>query len=314
MLNQLNEQLTVIKEKLNQRRKLENDVDILNRQIGEENIRKTFLRKKLNKEFADVKELEGLSLATLFQIILGTKEQQLEKERQEYLRVALNYDECDNGIAAFIFQRSKLITELKNFDSVESDYSLLLKTKREFIIEQSNTGTALRLFTLSEQLADKNSQIKELSEAIQAGKIVIQLVTSTIQSLHKAKDWGTWDMFGGGIIATSFKHSHINNSRDSSYLVKQAARNFERELKDVNISTNMSIDIGKFLTFADYFFDGLIVDWMVQDKIKVSLSRAVDLKNYVFSILHKLESDYLIAKNEQRTIIQNQSTLVEKVK
>jgi len=28
------------------------------------------------------------------------------------------------------------------------------------------------------------------------------------------------------------------------------------------------LEIGDFLTFADYFFDGLIADWLVQSKIQ----------------------------------------------
>ncbi len=314
MLNELNEQLIVIKEKLNQKRKLDKDIFILNNQISAETIRKSDLKKKIKKELADVEKLEGLNLTSLFQTILGSKEQQLEKERQEYLRAKLNYAECDDAIAALIFQNSKLRTQLKEFDNVELDYRLLLKEKENYLLRQPNSENAQKLFQLSEQIADENSKLKELSEAIQAGKIVIQLVISTIQSLHKAKDWGTWDMIGGGIIATSIKHSHIDRSRNSTHLVQQAVRNFERELKDVNIYAHISVDISRFLTFADYFFDGLIVDWMVQDKIKISLHRAIDLKDYVFSILHKLESDYSKTETEQKKIIQTRLKLIENVK
>ena len=30
---------------------------------------------------------------------------------------------------------------------------------------------------------------------------------------------------------------------------------------------NLNIDTGDFLSFADYFFDGFVVDWVVQDRI-----------------------------------------------
>ncbi len=314
MLNELNEQLTVIKEKLNQSKKLCIDVCILNEQISSENIRKSDLRKKLAKEFADVEKLEGLTLTALFQTILGSKEQQLEKERQEYLRAKLNYDECDNAIAALIFQNSKLRNQLKEFDSVELDYRLLLKEKEDYLLNQPNSADAQKLFQLSEQIADKNSELKELSEAIQAGKILINEVIKTINSLQKAKNWGTWDMIGGGIIATSIKHSHIDASRNASHKVQQAIRNFERELRDVNIQTNISTDISSFLTFADYFFDGLITDWIVQDKIKNALNRAYYLRDYVQNLLWKLENDYKTVKSSQEKSYQNRLELIEKAK
>ena len=45
-------------------------------------------------------------------------------------------------------------------------------------------------------------------------------------------------------------------------------RNFSKELDDVNMACNLNIDTVDFLSFADYFFDGLIIDWMVQAKIR----------------------------------------------
>lgn len=46
------------------------------------------------KEQTDVRQLESLSLTGLFYSILGSKEQQLEKERQEALRAQLCLDEA----------------------------------------------------------------------------------------------------------------------------------------------------------------------------------------------------------------------------
>jgi len=48
---------------------------------------------------------------------------------------------------------------------------------------------------------------------------------------------------------------------------KYDLRNFSRELNDVNMACNLNINTGDFLSFADYFFDGFVVDWMVQDRI-----------------------------------------------
>ena len=48
---------------------------------------------------------------------------------------------------------------------------------------------------------------------------------------------------------------------------KYDLRNFSRELNDVNMVCNLNINTGDFLSFADYFFDGFVVDWMVQDRI-----------------------------------------------
>ena len=41
-----------------------------------------------------------------------------------------------------------------------------------------------------------------------------------------------------------------------------------RSLSDVDQLVDVDLNISDFLSFADYFFDGIIADWMVQSKIK----------------------------------------------
>ena len=47
--------------------------------------------------------------------------------------------------------------------------------------------------------------------------------------------------------------------------VRRSLRKSSKELRDVNGMD--SVEIGGFLTFADFFFDGFIADILVQSKI-----------------------------------------------
>ena len=86
--------------------------------------------------------------------------------------------------------------------------------------------------------------------------------------LQKASSWGIWDMLGGGMFTTWIKHSRIDDARTSLEEARRSVRSLRRELMDIDIPADFKIDIGEFLNFADYFFDGLIIDWMVQAKIR----------------------------------------------
>ena len=49
---------------------------------------------------------------------------------------------------------------------------------------------------------------------------------------------------------------------------RNSIRNLKKELSDVDQLVDVDLNISDFLSFADYFFDGIIADWMVQSKIK----------------------------------------------
>lgn len=108
---------------------------------------------------------------------------------------------------------------------------------------------------------------REIEEAVQAGERALRSLQAAQEKLRSARNWGIWDMMGGGLLTNVIKHSRIHDA--SSYLeeAKQDLQLFQRELRDVTDFADLRIEIGEFLSFADFFFDGLVADYLVQTKI-----------------------------------------------
>ena len=60
---------------------------------------------------------------------------------------------------------------------------------------------------------------------------------------------------------------------------------FQRELRDVQVSLDLRMEIGSFLSFADFFLDGLVADYMVQSKIADAREQVDDAINRIEKIL-----------------------------
>ena len=108
---------------------------------------------------------------------------------------------------------------------------------------------------------------KEIDEAIASGERALVSLKEAQNKLNSARNWGIFDMLGGGLIADIIKHSKMN---DASTYLEEAKRDllvFQKELQDVQETVDLKVDVDGFLTFADFFFDGIIMDYMVQSKI-----------------------------------------------
>ena len=116
---------------------------------------------------------------------------------------------------------------------------------------------------------------KEKRDVIRAGERALASLKEAQNNLNSAENFGIWDMVGGGFVSTMAKHSKMNRAKENMEKARYDLRDFCRELKDVNIVGHLDIETGDFLDFADYFFDGILVDWMVQDKINQA-SRQVE--------------------------------------
>lgn len=112
-----------------------------------------------------------------------------------------------------------------------------------------------------------HNMMEEVNEAIYAGERALSSLRNAQDELSSAKSWGIVDLLGGGLITDMIKHSKMD--RASSYMetAKHDLRVFQKELKDVTVNADFQINVGDFLKFADFFFDGLVADYLVQSKI-----------------------------------------------
>lgn len=280
MLDNLNTKISKVKEDLRRKQKLEGLLEKSKQELRSQEMKQNELYVILQKEEKDVKKLESLSLTGLFYSILGSKEEQMDKERQEYLAAKLKYDECCNTIKDLTEEISGYQKELKKYSDIDIEYQSLMKEKEELILS-SHDDRAHRFLEMTERISNLQADAKEVKEAIRAGDNAMAALEQVIDSLESASGWGTWDLLGGGFIATAAKHSNIDKAKQYAHHAQRMLSVFNRELSDVNLSTDIHIEIGSFATFADYFFDGLISDWIVQSRIHDSID---DVKKSYYKV------------------------------
>jgi hypothetical protein len=244
----------------------------------------------LKKEFADVQKLEGNGITALFYSFLGTKVEKLDKERQEYLSAKLKYDACKNEISNLERELERLKSELILLGEPEIELKKLLDEKKRQL-RQLSDSTCLKF---EELLNNQYAAKKEISEAILTGEKAMLYLKRAIDSLQNAQNWGTFDLLGGGILATAVKHSKIDEAKNDIEEVQHYLNQFRRELSDTTLSSgqNLAVEMDSFTGFADYFFDNLITDWIVQSKINQSLEACRKMFNQISVLMIRLrESD-----------------------
>jgi DNA repair exonuclease SbcCD ATPase subunit len=311
VFTELNSQLTEARQAQRQRDKLRADLQRAQDDLSKERVRLAELQAITEQEDRDVRRLEGLSMTALFLTILGSKDEQLQKERQEYLSAHLKSQQAQHAVQALERDVERLKYDLDRLGDVDARLQALLK-KKESLLAQAGDDTARRLAQLSEQLGAAQSQLREVAEAISAGQAARQGISQVVADLQSAHGWGVWDLLGGDLLATAIKHSRIDDARQAVYAVQAALQRFQRELADVEQSAQFIIeDISTFETFADYFFDGLIADWVVQARIDRSLENARAAAQRLDGVLAQLDGRKNDLQNQINRLEQDKRSLVE---
>ena len=250
------------------------------------------LERVLTKEQKEIEELEKLSLKGIFHKVLGSKEEQLDKERQEYLQAALKRNEHKKSVELLEYERKILENKLEKLKGIETQAERLIK-EREKNLMRSGSPVGQRILTISRTIDDSKHLKREIKEALHVGEQAIVVLQEMEGYLKNARNWGRWDMMGGKGMSTYVKHTNIDRARARLHKAQNLLVRFEEELRDVYNprQLNLTLNLDSFTRFIDIFFDNLISDWIVQQRIRNALANIIAVRDRVSRLLGTLQMD-----------------------
>lgn len=133
----------------------------------------------------------------------------------------------------------------------------------------------------------QNLQVENALETINE---LIPLVEQAESQFKSARNWSFLDVLGGDFIVDIVKHYKLNKVAGTMNEVDYLLQKLGWELGNINIPEDYRMQLGGFLTFADFFFDGFFVDAYVTSKIMNSLDQVQQLKNKLYILRSRLES------------------------
>lgn len=85
------------------------------------------------------------------------------------------------------------------------------------------------------------------------------------------------------------KYSRMGDAVNCMEEAKRDLKRFQKELGDVDVPMDLQMEISTFLSFADFFFDGLVADYLVQKKIAEAREQVEEAIGYVEVLMAELK-------------------------
>lgn len=289
------EKIKTLRIRLDRKNHLDSVVADLNKQYTELAEKCQQLETDWAREESDVETIENSSIAGFLLDLFGKKEEKLDKERREAYSAKVKYDTAVRELNMVKYDLDRYTAELDSLQNADEEYAQRLKERMEYI-QRKGVSTAEDVLALEENLFYLENCKKELEEAVTAGHSAATSASETITWLQKAEDMFGWDVFLDSILVDLQKHDYLDKARKSGEIMQQKLRAFKSELADVNFDENMDVQLDSFLSFADFFFDGLFTSLAVRDRIRNSKFRIDEIRSKIYRTLNILET--MIADNE----------------
>jgi len=275
MWGKLQERQAVLKTEIINRDKVKRKHQTLTEHLEVALHKKQTYWSRLKKEQKDVENLDGFSILKVVRTWTGKQDEIREKELSELATIEAKYREIEKTVTDLEQDIVDIERELDQarWKSIDMEWETLMKEKEGWIYGNKQVEAA-RLDELYDQKTFLTSSSREITEAISAGHEAKIALRRALKSLEGAKDYSTWDTFlGGGLIATSLKHSKLDESENAIHAAQRSLQKFQTELLDIQQinAENLSVERDSFVTFADYIFDDIFSAWSTHSKINNSI-------------------------------------------
>lgn len=269
----------------------------------QENVSK--LCKIAEKEQLDVDKMERLTISSIIYKIAGKKEEKIQKEKAEAYTAAMKYQSAKEQLEYLEREIELIQKEWERIYDGEERYKVLLKEKEKWLSDNHIAGVE-KILKKEKKLAIAETQSKELTEALEAGERVLEVINNLYSKLDSAESYATWDLMGGGFVADMLKYSELDDVQVELEHLRRVLGDFRTELADVEFDVDIHVEIDGFTRMADYFFDGFFVDWSVMDKIEKGKNAVDETKTQVEDVIEALEEN-------ERTVEQQKENLQEEI-
>ncbi|MCB9897347.1 MAG: hypothetical protein H6825_05035 [Planctomycetes bacterium] len=255
------------------------------------------LRERVEREKRDVDALDGASLAAFAVRLLGDFETRHAKENAEWVAARLRLEDAEAELSAAAEDVRRDEQHLASLADPLPAYHALLAEKRRWL-ESHDAGAHEQILHLAEQEGALRDLLRELDEAVWAGQVARGALVGMLHALSRAQSLGKLDMIG--ISPTWVKFEHIDDAHRHASAANRALSRFQLELSDVAVrhEAHIAMEVGSLATFADYIFDDLVSDWVVQCRIDKSHRSAAVARTRVNRTLRLLEERRMSVRAE----------------
>ena len=114
--------------------------------------------------------------------------------------------------------------------------------------------------------ASGSADAREVDEAIWAGERALDSLREAKAKLDSARNWGIYDILGGGMVSSIVKHSKMSSANECVEQANRDLKRFAKELRDVD-EDGLYVQAGSLASTMDIFFDNVFSDFIVQNRI-----------------------------------------------
>jgi chromosome segregation ATPase len=187
MLNDLDAQIAEARQQLGDRERIKQTLAATRERLGRKNYDLNVLEACLASIEADVKAFESITLASLWDSMLGRRDVKLNEKREEAASMHQEFEQCAADVSTMGQQVKEMEEQLTALADIDRTFQSLCEQKQQEILERGDEQ-AEQLRGLVDELIACRAERQRVEKAIQIGKHVHERLSSMTSAMGRARN------------------------------------------------------------------------------------------------------------------------------
>lgn len=262
-------------------------IERLSAELDEAALRLAELQRAADMEQEDAGRWNGRGFAQLVYWLFGRLDDRRELESAQAMAAAARLATAHEAWATV----DRALREATNSVPPHADLGAALADLRR-TLEQLDPHTYASVVQSEQQSAAVRAELEELDEAIQAVTVCSEAVAAALRHLQSAANWGTWDLLGGGLLASAVKRERVHDALTALGQVTAALATVRQELAEVPVGAPLpaGLEPGSGAWTFDVWFDNIFSDLNMQGRIRDATAQAETLAGHLAALRAELST------------------------
>lgn len=263
------------------------------------------LRKTNDRLYTSVdkieQEIEDYDKGSMISKLKGffSNEQDIVSKKQlEALAIKKDVANNQGMIENYLRESNAYKKQLEDFQDSKEKYEIGINDKLNYL-RIKDPIKHNKIMEIKHHINTAQTRLDKLKGAMEICQEAIQSSREAEDYLGSARNWGTYDILGGGMITTAIKRNKMSQSKDcidQMNLMIDKLNNIVLDKDLINVKTSMDNE-SSVIAFADYYFDNIFVDVSVQNRIVESLYSIVDMQKKLINMEDQISKNMNVIKD-----------------
>jgi hypothetical protein len=254
---------------------------------------------QLELEQADVESWSGSGLKVILWRVIGRLDDRQHTEGEQLVDAATDYAEKQSAADALVAEYERLVAQQRRFQLLAGGLDGA-RTRAQSAVIAARPDLVDAMASTGQRATEARALETEIDEAHTACRSALDAAQLASNQFRKAQSLGTYDLLGGGIIASAAKRNRVEGGLHHLDTMHRAIDRLRCEVADLpqNVLVPAGLETLSSPWTFDVWFDNLFSDWAMQNRIKDTAKKVNDARASLSKLESSLAAQLTAARSE----------------